>query len=173
MKTPLAILAESKVPLLLVGGTAVQIYGFGRNTKDFDCLVAVESDPALAAELAAAGFEEFRRNELVVRYRHRNNPLWVLDTLLASAATFEKMWAARREKPFAGFTLHLAAPLHIAAMKLHAMKNNPERELHDLLDVLDLLKRDRGQWTEAELKAICERYGPPDCFDLIRRHLDP
>ena len=35
MSAPLAILMETGVPLLIVGGTAVQIYGISRFTKDF------------------------------------------------------------------------------------------------------------------------------------------
>jgi hypothetical protein len=162
MKSPLMVLAETGVPLLLVGGTAVQCYGIGRFTKDFDCLIADDTDPILAPILVAAGFEEFRRNHVVVRYRHIQQITWVLDTLLTSRSSFEKMWAERRSQPFAGATLQLAAPHHIIGMKLHAMKHNASREMFDLLDCLELIKLQRHTFSRDELAAMCERYGTPE-----------
>ena len=171
MKTPLGILTETGVPLLLVGGTAVQIYGYSRYTKDFDCVVAFGQDTRLSSALIAAGFVEFRRNHLVVRYRHSEQPSWIVDTLLVTESTFEKMWAQRREIRLGALTLTVAAPLHVAAMKLHAMKQEPAREMHDLLDVMELLKRDRGNWSIEDVRAVCERYGPPGIFETIKPHL--
>lgn len=172
MKTPLTILMETGVPLLIVGGTAVQIYGFSRYTKDFDCVVALEDDGKLSSALLAAGFAVFERNSLVVRYRHTEQPAWILDTLLVNADTFAKMWAQRREIQLASLKLTVAAPLHVASMKLHAMKQNPARLLHDTLDIVELLSRDRGHWTMEEFRAACERYGPPGIFDTLKPHLE-
>ena len=108
MKTPLAILTETGVPLLLVGGTAVQIYGYSRYTKDFDCVVASGKDSLLSSALIAAGFVELVRNHLVVRYRHSEQPLWIVDTLLVTDSTFDKMWAQRREIRLGALALTVA-----------------------------------------------------------------
>ena len=87
MKSPLALLAEAKMPLLLVGGTAVQAYGFSRLTKDFDCVLARESAVALAGFLQEEGFAEFHRSDVVVRYRNAETG-WVIDTLLVRTRRF-------------------------------------------------------------------------------------
>jgi hypothetical protein len=55
VKAPLAILSEIGVPNLLVGGNAVQIYGFGRYTKDFDCVIATEESERMRTALAPPG----------------------------------------------------------------------------------------------------------------------
>ena len=172
MPTPLAILMETGVPLLIVGGTAVQIYGFSRYTKDFDCVVASDREAELGEAMRRAGFGEFERNQLVVRHRHSLHTDWIVDTLLVTPETFGKMWAARREMPLGALSLTVAAPLHIASMKLHAMKQNPARSLPDILDVVELLQRDRGNWTFEEVRTACERYGPPAIFDTLRPHLE-
>jgi hypothetical protein len=172
MSTPLAILMETGVPLLLVGGTAVQIYGFSRYTKDFDCVVATEREAELAKGLRRAGFDEFVRNQLVVRYRHPSNPNWIVDTLLVSTETFGKMWAERREIRLGALSLTVAAPLHVVAMKLHAMRQNAARTLPDILDIAELLRRDQGNWTLDEVRSTCERYGPPGVFDALRPHFE-
>ena len=172
MSTPLAILMETGVPLLLVGGTAVQIYGFSRYTKDFDCVVASDRESDLASALRGAGFDEFERNQLVVRYRHSLHADWIVDTLLVTSETFGKLWSHRREVRLGELALTVAAPLHVASMKLHAMKQNPARSLPDILDVVELLRRDRGNWTLDEVRNACERYGPPGVFDMLRPHLE-
>jgi hypothetical protein len=173
VKTPLAILSEIGVPNLLAGGNAVQVYGFSRYTKDFDCVVSTEQAGAMKIALEAAGFEAFDDNHLVARYRHRDNPAWILDTIFVNAETFAKMWAGRRTVKAGTLTLTVAAPLHLVGMKLHAMKGAPGRQLHDVLDVMELLKYDRGNWTLDEVKALCERYGPAGIFETILPHLNP
>ncbi len=173
MKAPLTILSEIGVPNLLVGGNAVQVYGFSRYTKDFDCVISKEQGAAMKAALEAAGFEAFDENHLLARYRHRDEPSWILDTIFVNAETFAKMWEGKRVVKTGTLTLTVAAPLHIVSMKLHAMKGDPERQLHDVLDVMELLKHDRGNWTLDEVKGLCERYGPVGIFEILLPHLNP
>ncbi len=161
MNSPLAVVSESGIPVLFVGGTAVQIYGFSRFTKDFDCLVSHENSAALAAVLQAAEFEEFDRSNVVARYRHVRQTTWLLDTLFVNGETFEKLWADRHEAKLGAVTVFAASPKHIIAMKLHAMTQNANREMFDLLDVLELIKRKRETFSRDELAEICERYGTP------------
>ena len=47
-------------------------------------------------------------------------------------------------------------------MKLHAVKHNPARKLPDLLDMLELVRRERASFSREELAIACERYGIPD-----------
>ena len=57
-------------------------------------------------------------------------------------------------------------------MKLRAMRQSPARTLPDILDVAELLCRDQGNWTLDEVRANCERYGPPRIFDALRPHFE-
>ena len=68
--------------------------------------------------------------------------------------------------------METGVPQHIASMKMHAMKQNPSRELFDLLDVVELLRRDRANWTLEQVRAACERYGPAGIFDTLRPHIE-
>jgi len=58
-------------------------------------------------------------------------------------------------------------------MKLHAMKNEPQRQFHDLPDIIELLRRDSDNWSLDELKSMCERYGPLGIFFTIQPHIEP
>src|SRR5262249_40988023 len=105
MKTPLAVLAEIGVPNLIVGGNAVQVYGYSRFTKDFDCVVSMASAATMQSALETAGFEVFDKNNLVARYQSRVQPSWILDTIFVNEETFAKMWAARRTVRFGELNL--------------------------------------------------------------------
>lgn len=164
------MLMETGVPALIVGGCAVQLYGYGRFTKDFDCVIAVESQPRMKAALQQAGFDEIAANHLVARYRHREQPGWVLDTLFVKTDTFEKMWAMRREIASADGLLTVASPMTLVAMKLHALKQSASR-MNDLLDVIETLKRQPASWTIEDLKSVCDKQGPPGIFDTIKPHV--
>jgi hypothetical protein len=156
MKSPLAVLADANLPLLLIGGTAVQAYGYGRLTKDFDCVIAHESSEALGELLKSEGFAEFYRSPVVVRYRDPTSG-WMIDALAVDAGTFSKLWKKRREVKLGERLLPIAAPLHVIAMKLHAVKNNPARKLPDLVDMLELIRREQQSFTREELQRVCER----------------
>jgi hypothetical protein len=171
MKTPLAILAEIGVPNLIAGGNAVQIYGYSRFTKDFDCVISMESADVMRTALEAAGFQVFDKNNVVIRYRALAQPSWILDTILVNEQTFAKMWTGRRIVKLGNSNLTVVAPLHLVGMKLHALKSAPDR-LHDLIDILELLKRDLGNWKIEEVKELCEKYGPPGIFETMLPHLE-
>lgn len=172
MKSPLHVLAESGIPLLLVGGTAVQVFGYGRFTKDFDCLIAHESDGEIEALMLAADYEIFDRSPVVTRYRHRQNPLLVLDTLLVNAETFAKMWAMRGSVRLATFELQVAAPLHVIAMKLHAVKSDPQRKFRDLVDILEIIRLKKTTFSREDLLTVCRRYGTVELEGEILRQYD-
>lgn len=165
------MLMETGVPVLIVGGCAVQLYGYGRFTKDFDCVIATPDGPRMEAALAVRGFECLEHNRLVARYRHKEQPLWVVDTIFVTTDTFAKMWELRKEVPVGDAVLTVAAPLTVAAMKLHALKQDPSR-LHDIIDIIEMLRCDRGNWSLEEVKAICERYGSAGIFETLKPHLE-
>jgi len=53
---------------------------------------------------------------------------------------------------------HVPGLLHLIALKLHAMKNNPAREARDLSDVTELIRQNSGNIVAEEIEAICNRY---------------
>ena len=75
------ILHERKVPYLLVGGIALLTYIEGRNTKDVDLVVSVESlkaIPEIAIYDQNRDFARGKFGELPVDFLFTNNPLFKL-----------------------------------------------------------------------------------------------
>src|SRR4051812_9857692 len=49
-------LAQAGIPHAIIGGLAVCLHGYQRNTVDLDLLIQAGAQPAVRAELEAAGF---------------------------------------------------------------------------------------------------------------------
>lgn len=146
--------------LLVIGGWAVQAHGYSRNTVDVDCMTAVEDDESLRGELSRAGFECFEEKTSFRRYRHRLDPLMVLDVMRVSAGTFRKMWEASQPFDLDGIDLRVPALAHLIALKLHAAQNE-HRTNRDMADVLELLTANPGKIGKDELARLCDQFGTP------------
>ncbi len=156
---------KRNVQLLIIGAWALQAHGYGRNTNDIDCMTAVQDDEAIGEELIRAGFECFEELPAFRRFRHRLEPLMVLDVMRVDGATFAKMHASAAALEIEG--LHLWAPSlrHLIALKLHAARNE-RRTDKDMNDVRELLRANPGSISPVELRELCDQFGAPD---LARR----
>jgi hypothetical protein len=91
-----------------------------------------------------------------------------VDLLWVSLETFDKMKATdqmtgrHRDIPVINFETLLS-------MKLHALKDQEARRNKDLLDIYELLHENAGVIAEEKLREICERFGGPNAYNLIRR----
>jgi hypothetical protein len=159
-----------QLPLLLIGGWAVQAHGYARNTLDVDCLIAIENDPVMAEELTKAGFECFEEKPSFRRFRHRLQPFLILDVMRVNALTFEKMWAACEDYDMDGIPMRIPALKHLLALKIHAAQNEHRVE-KDLGDVLALLRGNPGKISAAELQGICDQYGTPALAEKLSAFL--
>jgi predicted nucleotidyltransferase len=92
------------------------------------------------------------------RYHHLARLRPVVDVMLTNAGTFAKLLAESRLVTITGCVVRVPAPLHLVAMKLHALKQQPDRAYKDWPDICHLLENYRDEWTPAELQALAERY---------------
>jgi len=159
-----------QLPLLLIGGWAVQAHGYARNTLDVDCLTAIENDPVVAEELEKIGFECFDEKSSFRRFRHRIDPLLVLDVMRVNANTFEKMWSASESYSIAGVDLKIPSLPHLIALKLHAAKNEHRTE-KDLGDVIALLRANPGTVPPEDLLKLCDQFGSPSLATRLHEFL--
>lgn len=138
------------------GGYAVKVRGHARGTEDIDFLID-EKDRASAHDaVTEAGFVEFRRNELVSRYKPPTGPLLALDLMPLDGRTFATMWSAATVEFLAGCRVHVPSLDHIIAMKLHAMKHDRMlRGLDDLVGIVWLARHNRIDPASEHLRALC------------------
>jgi Nucleotidyl transferase AbiEii toxin, Type IV TA system len=150
--------------LLLVGGHALQAHGVVRQTVDVDCLVPDVRASSLEEILRSAGFTRLARTENFSRFRHPT--LGHVDVLFVDSPTFDQL--SRQSLPYkvGNATLRVPSLDHLIALKLHAIKNDPARELRDLSDIVDMVKR--NSFSGDELRRLCMRFGPAGIWDKVR-----
>jgi hypothetical protein len=157
----------SDVRFLLIGGWALEAYGFARQTVDLDCLIADPDLPKVDSFLRAARFTQIAQTENFRRYRHAN--FGYLDVLLVDVTTFEKIYAASQPFRIGRVILKVPSLPHFIALKLHAIKNAPARQMRELADIEQIAGH--GRIAKDEMKQLCAQFGPPDIWTKLRKQL--
>lgn len=155
-----AISEETHIPILLIGGYALQAYGVSRQTVDVDVLVSEAYAGGVDTALQRAGYAQVARSEIFARYRHPSIVLADVDVLVVDDDTAKRM-CERAAQYVTGETTYLVPALpHLIAMKLHTIRSNPQREPRDFSDIVELVRANLGRLSEGELRGLCAKYGP-------------
>ncbi len=175
MKTTIDILVEGlarhKLEALVIGGYSLPAYGVMRQTLDVDCLIAETEINRLKEILSEAGYVEKEKTENFVRYSHPSVCLMDVDVVFVDQNTFNKMMKESMVYRMGKVEIRVPSLIHLISLKLHAVKNNPERENRDMGDIGELLKSNPGNLSMAELKSICGKYGPEGTFAKLERYV--
>ena len=171
----LAHAAEKDVfSFLVIGGHAVNAYGYSRTTLDLDFLVAVEEFPSCQALLESVGYRWVGQTASFAKLHppETDPPSLPVDVMLVDSGTFAKIRQAARMLPFGNFTLPVPAPLHLIALKLHALRNPERRQLgKDMADILGLISICQIDPQSGEFLQILDRYADTTTRQLLLQQL--
>ncbi|GAB4253318.1 MAG: hypothetical protein OHK005_20560 [Candidatus Methylacidiphilales bacterium] len=83
-----------------------------------------------------------------------------MDLMLLAPPTFEQLQRDAHRKPIGHVELPVASPLHLIALKLHALKQ-PQRAADgkDSGDIIELMRSVEMDGQSPAFKAILEKYG--------------
>jgi len=171
LETLTKVLIEGKFPILLIGGYALQAHGVVRQTLDVDCLIAESSSKNLENILSKLGYRVKARTSNFIRFTHSSAFLEDVDVLLVDESTFDEM--IKMSSNFVSGVVQWRVPClsHLIALKLHAVKNNPDRELRDLADIITVLKNNPGSLSKSEINNLCLKYGPEGIYSKLEKAL--
>jgi hypothetical protein len=95
-----------------------------------------------------------------------------LDVMLVPPETFQKLYLERVEGAVGNAQLNLPKPLHLIALKLHAMRN-PARfgQGKDLLDILNLISLCEIDTESPEFLSILDRHANDETRELLLRSI--
>jgi hypothetical protein len=140
-------------------------------TRDIDLLVAPDELPQLEAILLRAGYQRGAANHLVVKFHHPSLLLMPVDVLLVNQSTLAKLWQESRPVTIEGLPLKVPKPLHLAAMKFHAMKENADRLAKDGADIVSLMQSHPREMTVESVEEACRTFGTPEIWRRFRAML--
>lgn len=172
----LAASAEAEgLESVLVGGNAVNLYAYFRTTFDVDLLVREADSERWLSFFQQGGYTVFHRTANFIRLRFAADPAGALpvDLMLADNHTFATIQRESRRCDIGnGLSLTIPSPLHLIAMKLHALRSPQRFESGvDLQDVKHLIKAAKIDTSSREFTEIAERYATETIRARILREL--
>ncbi|MBV8587171.1 MAG: nucleotidyltransferase family protein, partial [Verrucomicrobia bacterium] len=164
-------LRDAGIPFLVVGGHAVVLHGYQRNTFDLDLLVSEARLPQAREVLTRLGYQRYFDSGAFLQLTPPTN-LPPVDVMIVDDSTFERLERFTESRVLDGETIVIPDPKRLIAMKLHALnassRQNREKDWDDIVGVI----RASGLNVEdPEFLNIIERYGQPGTITELRRRL--
>jgi hypothetical protein len=160
-------LEEEKAPFALVGGLALHAYGLTRATLDIDWVADIGIQDRLIARMEALGFETLYRSKGFSNHLHPDPAFGRVDFVYVSGNTSRQLFReAKVRLRIGGVEVKVPRPEHLAAMKIHALKNDPGRRFRELADIEQILSLpgiDRE-----EIRQYFEKSGLKDLYEGLQ-----
>jgi hypothetical protein len=157
-------------PVALAGGFALHAYGLSRATFDLDFVTEAAARERLVAFLESLGYETLHSSEGYSNHLHRDPSMGRVDFVYVAGDTSRRLFASPGTSlRIGGRAVPVPRAEHLAAMKVHAMKNDPGRTLQEMADLgflLGIPGVDRD-----EIRGYFEKAGLRERYDEIERTL--
>ncbi len=154
-----------------IGAFGLHAYGLTRATSDLDFVVESRAQDRLVPFLEGLGYETLHRSSGYSNHLHPDSTMGRLDFVYVSGETTRQIFESAEKKLVLGdIAVAVPRPEHLAAMKIHAMKNDPQRTFQEMADILFLLRL--PQIDEQEVKAYFEKEGLLERFNELKNILD-
>lgn len=158
LTTVAGFLNEEEIRYALIGGLALAAYGHSRSTLDIDLVVEYDHQNAIVEFMESRGFETLHRSSGYSNHQHEDPVIGRVDFVYVQGETAEKLFDATREFQGPGaLKIPVPKPEHLIAMKVLAMKNDPDRTFQELADIRILLASPGVDRREA--RSYFERHG--------------
>jgi len=158
------------LPCLLVGGHAVIVHGYGRNTFDLDLGIRTTDQPAWMELVKSLGYTIHHEGPAFVQFTPPNAGSLPLDLMLLNNSTFAKLHADSLPGSPGTSGARVVSLRHLLALKCHAIKHgHAGRIVKDADDVIHLVEANGLDVTQPELQELFLKYGPEDLYAKLRR----
>jgi hypothetical protein len=155
---------REKFPFAVIGAFGLHAYGLTRATTDLDFVTDSAAQPRLVAFLEGNGYETLYVSEGYSNHLHHDPAFGRVDLVYVSGETGRRLFeGATPGLLVAGRRVPVPKPEHLAAMKVHAIKNDPARRHQELADIRFLMGLpgvDRG-----EIRRYFESSGLGELYD--------
>ncbi len=124
----------------IIGAFALHAYGLTRATRDLDFVTESSAQQPLIAFLHSLGYETLHISSGYSNHLHRDLTMGRLDFVYVSGETNELLFESTQKMiVMEGISIPVPRAEHLAAMKIQAMKNDPERTFQEMADILFIM----------------------------------
>ncbi len=163
-ETLVSFFEKKDIDYALIGAFALMAYGYARFTRDVDFIVRKEDKGQIIAFIESLGYETVYVSEGFSNHVHPISSLGRIDFLYISESTAHKIFSeVRRLKLFKNINLPVASPEHIVALKVFAIKNDPERLHSEMADIKALV--DMNIVSEDTVKRYFKKWNLVDLYE--------
>jgi len=162
--------SRRRLEFLVIGGLAVNFYGYSRDTADLDLLVQKDTQPDWCELFASLGYSLDRDAETFLQFAPPSQADWPVDLMLVKEPTFTPMFRASQQVEMYGVLLRIPSLEHLVALKLHALKyTRAHRFLKDFQDVEGLVRVGGLDLSAENVRQMFLKYGTLDIYEKIVR----
>jgi predicted nucleotidyltransferase len=163
-------LPKAGVPFLLIGGHAVNHYGYTRATMDVDFMITTDDVASVREVMKSEGFTNISAGDTVIFFSMPGSALRV-DFLPVDHETLEQLLSGSVDVQYGGVALKVPSLNDLLAMKLFALKTgNPLRKDRDFADIVQLVFLNNLD-EETPLKILCENFATEAIYQKIRTRI--
>lgn len=170
-----AISIETKkrdLRFLVIGGLAINFYGYSRETGDLDLLIHRDNQERWLNLFSGLGYGVYKEGQGFLQLSPPKESAWPVDLMLVRENTFQPMYSASREVNLYGVQTRIPSLEHLLMLKLHALKNaHLNRFLKDFLDVENLIRINKLDMKSENIKQLFAKYGTTELYDKISTSL--
>lgn len=154
---------RQKIDHALIGAFALKAYGYLRATQDVDFLARARDQETIVRFLEALGYETLYRSRGFSNHVHAIQALARIDLVYVDGETAETIFSeARPLLVLESLSIPVVKAEHLIALKVFAMKNDPERAFREMADLQYLLRL--PGLDHEEVRGHFERYGQLDRY---------
>lgn len=161
---------ERGLSSLLIGGNAIILLGYVRNTVDLDLLLPAGERSRWLDLLRELGYRFFHGVEAFAQFEPPEPDGVPVDLMFVERETWEKLIAGAREAMLADQPVLLPRPEYLVALKLHAASSatraKPEVDWEDIRQIVRICALDP---TEPAFRELILRYGGEDAIRRIEQ----
>ena len=163
--------ADEESPFAIIGAFALHAYGLTRATRDLDFVTDIHVQAKLILFLEKLGYETLYASKGYSNHLHADPTMGRIDFVYTSGETSRKLLGSATKIIMLGKTA-IAVPRaeHIAAMKIQAMKNDPERTFREMADIQFLMRLPGID--KKEIKDYFEKQGLLDKYHEIQKIIE-
>lgn len=163
---------QRRLRFLVIGGLAVNHYGYSRDTSDLDFFISVDDRSEWMKLLEDFGYVSHNDGGNFIQFNPPAQNAWPVDLMLVQEKTFAPILDASQSADFFGVKTLVPSLEHLIALKLHALKNTRmSRFLKDFLDVEYLIRINRLDLKSKKICELFDKYGTPDLYDKVSQSL--
>ena len=160
-------LYNAGIDCILIGGFAVNYYGYTRNTLDVDFMIFMKQLSIVREIMIKEGFTNIIIEDNVAFFVNPDSAMRV-DFLVVDKDTMQKLNNNIISASIHGYELRIPALKDLISMKIFSLSQNITRRISKDLYDISYLSILNNLDLDSDIKPLCDRFGSEEVFGLIK-----